>query len=58
MSRIIVLLLIGAGLTLAGCASSTQEGLQRPGTAARNGLQVPPDIGERPTQTAAVPQGR
>ena len=60
MSKFIALLLFGAGLVLAGCASSTQEAsvLQLPGTATRSGLEVPPDVGERPVQTAAALERR
>jgi hypothetical protein len=51
------LLLFGAGLVLAGCASSTQEaGLQLPGESTHSGLQVPPDVGARPVETAAAPR--
>jgi hypothetical protein len=59
MSKFIALLLFGAGLVLAGCASSTQEAsVPLPGETTRNGLQVPPDVGERPVQTAAALEGR
>jgi len=59
MSKILPVLAIGVVLALAGCTSSTQQGaIQLPGDATHNGLQVPPDLGERPTQTAAAPQGR
>ena len=59
MSKFLTLLLFGTGLVMAGCASSTQQGaIQLPGATTHSGLQVPPDVGERPTQTAAAPQGR
>ena len=59
MSKIIALLLFGAGLVLAGCASSTHEaGVQLPGATTRSGLEVPPDVGERPVQTAAALRAR
>jgi hypothetical protein len=59
MSKILPLLAIGAVLGVAGCASSTQQGaIQLPGETTHSGLQVPPDVGERATQTAAAPQGR
>jgi hypothetical protein len=58
MSKFLALL-VGAGLMLAGCASSTQEaGVQLPGKTTRSGLEVPPDVGERPVQTAAAPHAR
>jgi hypothetical protein len=57
MSKILSVLTIGIALALAGCTSSTQQGaVQLPGETTHSGLQVPPDVGERPTQTAAAPQ--
>jgi hypothetical protein len=61
MPKIFPLLAIGAVLALAGCASSTQQAaLQLPGETTRSGLQVPPDLDERPPQktTTAALQGR
>ena len=49
---ILILALVAA---LGGCASSTQQAVQLPGDTTRSGLQVPPDVGERPAQVAAVP---
>ena len=41
---------------LGGCAASTQQAVvQLPGEPARSGLQVPPDVNDRPVQVAAVP---
>ena len=41
---------------LSGCTASTQQAaVQLPGEPARSGLQVPPDVGERPVQVATVP---
>jgi hypothetical protein len=57
MTKALALSLIGVVLMLAGCASSTQQAaVQLPGETTRSGLQVPPDVGERPVQTAAAPQ--
>ena len=54
-----LLLLVGAFAALAGCASVQQaDSVQLPGETARSGLQVPPDLGERPVQTAAALQTR
>ena len=58
MSKLLPLLTVGVVLALADCASpSTQQAVavQLPGEAARNGLQVPPDLADRPVQTAAAP---
>jgi len=56
MNKVLVALAVGFVLTLAGCASSTQQAsVQLPGETARNGLQVPPGAGERPVQVAAAP---
>jgi hypothetical protein len=57
MSNILRLLLVGSLAGLAGCTSVQQaDRVQLPGEMARTGLQVPPDVGERPIQTAtAVP---
>jgi hypothetical protein len=55
MTKPLLLLLTVAAL--AGCASTSEQtsALQLPGEATRSGLQVPPDLGERPVQTAATP---
>jgi hypothetical protein len=59
MRNVILLLLVGALAALAGCASVQQaNSIQLPGDTARSGLQVPPDLGERPVQTAAALQTR
>jgi uncharacterized lipoprotein YmbA len=59
MTKVLSVMLLGAAILLAGCASSTQQGaIQLPGEATHSGLQVPPDVGERPVQTAASPQVR
>ncbi len=59
MPKILPLSAIGVVLALAGCASSTQQGaIQLPGSATHSGLQVPPDVDERPTQTATAPPSR
>jgi len=57
MKKAVSLLLAGVVLALAGCASSTQQSneIQLPGEATTSGLQVPPDVGERPVQTAVAP---
>jgi hypothetical protein len=45
-----------AVVALAGCTVSSQtSALQLPGESTRSGLQVPPDLGERPVQTAIAP---
>lgn len=55
MNQILSMLAIGITFGLAACASSTQEGaIQLPGEATHSGLQVPPDPGERPVQTATA----
>ena len=60
MSKIFPALAIGVVLSLTGCASSTQQAgiVQLPGETTHSGLQVPPDVGERPVQTAAAPRTR
>jgi hypothetical protein len=55
MTKLLSLLLAGVVLVLAGCASSTQQAaIQLPGAPATNGLQTPPDLNERPVQTAVA----
>ena len=59
MKTVILTLLVGALAMLTGCSSVQQaNSVQLPGETARSGLQVPPDLGERPVQTAAVAQIR
>lgn len=59
MKTVILPLLIGALATVAACASLQQSSsVQLPGETARSGLQVPPDLGERPVQTASALQAR
>ena len=59
MRHVVLLLLVGALVALGGCASVQQaDGIHLPGETARSGLEVPPDLGERPLQTAAALQSR
>ena len=54
MTRIILTAALLAAL--AGCAASTQQAsVQLPGSTARSGLQVPPDVAERPVLVATAP---
>jgi hypothetical protein len=54
MSKTILVAVLVAALS--ACASSTrQAAVQLPGEPARSGLQVPPDVNERPVQVAAAP---
>jgi hypothetical protein len=55
MTKLLSLLLAGVIAALAACASSTQQAaVQLPGAPATNGLQTPPDLNERPVQTAVA----
>jgi hypothetical protein len=59
MRNATLLLLVGTLAALAGCTSVQQaNSVQLPGETARSGLQVPPDLGERPVQVAMAPQAR
>jgi hypothetical protein len=50
MTKLLSLLMVGVIVALAGCALATQQAVQLPGEPSLNGLQVPPDVGERPAQ--------
>ena len=55
MTTVIPLLILSVCALLAGCYSVQQaQSVQRPGEPANNRLQVPPNAGERPIQTAAA----
>jgi hypothetical protein len=53
------LLIVVACMAVAACSSSSslEHSMQRPGEPAVSGLQVPPDVWARPTQTASLPSG-
>ncbi|HEY4170092.1 MAG TPA: hypothetical protein VGM96_25085 [Reyranella sp.] len=52
------LLVVGAcSILVAACSTSDslEHSVQKPGEASVSGLQVPPDMWSRPTQTASLP---
>jgi hypothetical protein len=51
-------LIVAVLAVLAACAQTQSSRVQLPGETATSGLQVPPDLGERPTQVASAPTAR